>query len=703
MFPILRVSGLYEWRQPLPIPLPGPLPGPGLSAGPEALFPLVREELRLDVDGRYPQMVASGTIYRFFASQTHWVANLTAAGSNVWTGNVWHKDGDVASFPYTNVEIQVTSGPFPTMRIATVTLSGGGGANRVRTLKFKSSYFHPIDFEFDCATGEAATLSVNTHAHPNRPPMLPAENLSIQTVFRRAGFDVTTSPGAPVPIAGAGAGALWSDTEMHDAMQLFWSRFGAKAQWAMWVFFASLHETGNSLGGIMFDDIGPNHRQGTAIFNDSFIAAPPAGDANPAAWVQRMIFWTACHEMGHTFNLAHSWQKASVFMGKGPWIPLANEPEARSFMNYPFRVGGGQAAFFADFEYRFSDGELLFMRHAPPRFVQQGNAEWFDHHGFQQPDLAAEPTLKLELRANREQAIYEFMEPITLELKLTNVSVQPCLVNESLLATPDAMTVILKRDGKPARQFVPYVQYCWQPVKKALMPGESDYQPLFVSAGTNGWDIAEPGTYTVQIALDVDGESVTSNPLRVRVAPPKAYDEEVLAQDFFSNVVGRIVALDGSQSNLLARGNGVLEEVADRLRDRRVALHALVALGRPLTRDYKRLVEDSAAAGKGLRIEVSAAKPDQAHQLLSTVLVDRGRAAVESFGHIDYKWYVDKFSEWLAQQGAVAQAAGAQEALYQILATRQVHGRPILGKVVEEVRQRRDKYLASAATVATQI
>ncbi len=34
-------------------------------------------------------------------------------------------------------------------------------------------------------------------------------------------------------------------------------------------------------------------------------------------------------------------------------------------MNYPYGVAGGESAFFADFEYRFSDGELLFMRHAP--------------------------------------------------------------------------------------------------------------------------------------------------------------------------------------------------------------------------------------------------------------------------------------------------------------------------------------------------
>jgi hypothetical protein len=141
----------------------------------------------------------------------------------------------------------------------------------------------------------------------------------------------------------------------------------------------------------------PNHRKGTAVFYNTFISQAPSGDPAPDAWVNRMRFWTTVHEMGHAFNLAHSWQKQHPPQWGTPWIPLANEPEARSFMNYPFNVSGGQKEFFRDFELRFSDQELLFMRHAPARFVQQGNADWFDNHGFEQAKLSLEPSLKLEL------------------------------------------------------------------------------------------------------------------------------------------------------------------------------------------------------------------------------------------------------------------------------------------------------------------
>lgn len=682
------VSGLYQWRK--KIVFPQPIPGPSSPSipvmEPEALFPFLREELRLDVDRHYPQMVVSGTIHRSISSRTHWIANLTVNGQNSWTGTIWYKDGDVASFPYTKVDIQVTRSWFANQRSATATFTGGGGSNRVRTFKFKSLYFHPVDFEFDCAEGEKPTITVDTCGHPNHPATLPREKLSIQTVYKRTGFSVTTSPGGPVPLDGAGPNAKWSDQEMHDAMQTYWSRFGSMAQWAMWVFFASLHEQGTGLGGIMFDDIGPNHRQGTAIFNDAFISQPPAGDPNPTAWVTRMLFWTACHEMGHAFNLAHSWQKS---LGT-PWIPLADEPEERSFMNYPYNVSGGQTAFFADFEYRFSDGELLFMRHAPARFVQMGNADWFDHHGFQEANVSPEPAFKLELRVNRERAIFEFMEPVTMELKLTNISTQSQMVNENILSMSDSLTVILKKDGKPARQFCPYARYCLQSKKKVLMFGESIYESLFVSAGRNGWDISEPGNYTIQVALHSDREDIVSNPLRLRVAPPQGYDEEFIAQDFFSDDVGRIVAFDGSQ--FFTKGNDTLHEVTEKLNKRRVALHASLALGSAVAQDYKQLVEDPKEPRKQLGIKKHPAQPEEARKLLASSLTSQMAVAVDSLGHIDFKWYVDRFSDWLAQQGATQEAAKTQDALYQTMSTRQVHGRKVLDLVLQEIKERRDSY-----------
>ena len=706
------VSGLYEWRlqlYPLPVPLPLPErpiptkpipdlpPRPVPSSTPAAelgtLLPwwFSREELRLDVDRRYPQNVASGTVFRFLRTRVHWIANLSRVNLNTWTGNIWYKDGDVASFPFTNVRIQVVRSWYPAQRKATVTFSGGGAVEHTRTFKFKSIYFHPVEFEFDCAEGTTAVTSVQTHDHPNRPDTMPSETLSIETVYKRSGFKVRKSEGDIVPLSLAGADARWSDMEMHDAMQTYWSRFADRAQWSMWVFFASLHERGTSLGGIMFDDIGPNHRQGTSIFNDAFISNAPAGDAAPAAWVRRMRFWTAVHEMGHAFNLAHSWQKALVYDGKGPWIPLANEPEARSFMNYPYNVTGGQAAFFADFEYRFSDGELLFLRHAPARFVQMGNAEWFDHHGFQQANVSLEPDFRLELRANRAKTEFEFMEPVVLELKLTNISSQDQIIDANILSAVDHMAVVIKKSGKPARLFSPYAQYCFESKNKIVKTGESEYESLFISAGQNGWDLAEPGNYTIQVCLHIGAEDLVSNPLHLRVAPPRGYDEEWLAQDFFSDDVGRILTFDGSK--FLNKGNDTLHEIIEKLSDHKVARHARVALANPMTRKYKQL--DLGESKRpvmpvymaGGKIKVSPPNVAEARKELAAALTEKTDAAAESLGHIDYKHYVDQFCDWLDKQGVSDEAIQIQDGLYKTLSARKV-----LNRVLQDIKNRRDSY-----------
>jgi hypothetical protein len=513
--------------------------------------------------------------------------------------------------------------------------------------------------------------------------------LSLEAVYRRAGFEVTRSGGDNVvPLPGAGPDVRWSNQEMHDAMQVYWSRFAPRAQWSVWVFFAAQHEMGPSLGGIMFDDIGPNQRQGTAIFNNSFIAQAPNADPNAAAWVQRMRFWTAAHEMGHSFNLAHSWQKS---LGTA-WIPLNDEPGAHSFMNYPYRVPPGpENVFFRNFEYRFSDGELLFMRHAPFRFVQHGNATWFDHHGFESANVQAASAFKLEVRVNRPRAEFEFLEPMVVELKLSNVSGEPRLIPENVLANNERMTVIVKKDAGQARQYLPFARLCLEERRSVLGPGQPVYESLFVGAGRNGWDLAEPGSYTIQVALHLDDEDVVSAPLRVRVAPPLSFEEQHVAQDLFTDQVGRVLAFDGS--SVLDRASDVLRDVADRLPDRRVAVHARIALGNAVAGPRKRLEVGGGLeparplAELGARVVETPSDPAEVRRQLEPVLADASQRSAETLGHIDYHEYVDRFAAWLAEEGDAQAAVAAMDAMLETLSKRGVRA-PVLAAIAQE----RDRY-----------
>jgi len=669
---VSRVSGLYG-RPPITGPLAVPVP---LEPAPAGVRPVRREVVRLDVDGRYPQMTVSGTIGGSLAMRVHWIAQLATIGTNQWAGTIWYKDGAAASFPYTRVRVTANHSRFPSGRSVKITFSGGGATKRTVVYKLLSPNFRTVNFEFDFQAGEVADTEIETCAHPVRPASLACETLSIPKVFQRMGCQVTTNPSSTVP---APPGTTWSDTEMHDAMQTHWSLNASIAQWAMWVFYASLHESGNGLGGIMFDDIGPNHRQGTALFVDSFIALPPANDLNKAAWIDRMRFWTAVHEMGHAFNLAHSWQKS---LGT-PWVPLADETEARSFMNYPYNVAGGQAAFFSNFEYRFSDQELLFIRHAPERFVQMGNAAWFDHHGFEEAAAPDEPTMKLELRVNREQARYEFMEPVWLELKLTNTSDQPRLVDGNVLDA-NSLTVILKKDGKEARQLVPFRQKCVQPVTRVLLAGESIYGAVLASAGLNGWDVAEPGTYLIQAAAHVDDEDVVSTPFVLRIAPPVSREEEYAAGDLFTQDTARLLVFGGSR--VLDRANDVLHEVVERFPERRIALHARVALGNPLTLEYKQLV----STDDGLELDIAPAQPEEAAELIDPALVERANLAAESLGHIRYRAISELVARRFAAAGAETEATRTIDSAIETLDARIPDDRPVKAQVIEQLAETRE-------------
>lgn len=330
------------------------------------------------------------------------------------------------------------------------------------------------------------------------------------------------------------------------------------------------------------------------------------------------------------------------------------------------------------------------MRHAPKGYVRPGSAAWFDHHGFQQLEDEPPPAFGLRVRANRAQPLFEFMEPVTLELKLTNVSGEPQLVDERVLSRPDAMTVIVKRDRGPAREVVSYAQPCWKSTRAVLEADRSMYAPLFVSAGRNGWDLADPGSYTVQVALHVEGQTLLSNQLRLRVAPPsQGYEQELLAQEFFSDEVGRIMAFDGSL--FFEQGNDTLRKVVERLGDRRVALHAARALGNVVARPYKVLAAQPGAE-KRLSIGIDPAKPEEGHGLLASALVERPEVAAESFGHIGYRRSVDGFSELLAAQGETEEAGRAQDALYETMSKRDVQGSKIPERVLSEIDERRRRY-----------
>ena len=676
--PVLRRSGVYVRSPFLPrTPAAAETAGDEAAGGIRTTF----EELRVDVDGLHPTMTVSGTIARLFGGRLTWIARVAwDPARKGYTGSISYRDGVAALEPHTDVFVTVSGGwlPFGAPRIADVVYSGGGSPDSRRQYSFARSAFRTVGIEYDCASDATAVTEYDLRSHPNRPADLPDQVLTIEGAYSRLGIKMSRTGGDNViPATAAGSNATWSDIEMHDAMVAHWSKWADVPQWQMWTLFAGQHDLGQGLGGIMFDDIGTAQRQGCAVFSNSFISQPPAGDPDAAAAVQRMRFWTAMHEIGHGFNLAHSWQKS---LGTA-WVPLADEPEARSFMNYPFFVNGGSDAFFADFAYRFSDDELLFLRHAPERLVQPGAAPWFDHHAFEQVRQASASTLTLTLRVNRPTARFAALEPVVAEVKFQNTSPVPQVVDRNAL-TGDGLTVVIKGDRREARCWSPFARYCYQPEPRVLQPGESLYAPVFLWAGSNGFDLAEPGRYSVYAALSTPAGDVLSAPLRLEILPADTREIDRLAPDVLTEEVGRVLAFGGSRggSTALDRANDVLAGVVERMPSSPLGVHAAAALGSVAAAPGRVLIGE----GSEQRFDVVDPDPDAARALLATAYADLPKAA-DTLGHIRLTKQAVGNAEALAATGAAADGAQIAGELATTLRDRGV--RPAVVARVEAVAE----------------
>ena len=663
-------GGPFPNPSPIPLPnLPIPLPRPSPFPLPPK-FRLATEELRVDVDGRAPTMTVSGVVPgSLFSRPLTWIARVRRTPAGTYAGDIFYRDGASSLLPQTHVEVAL----HPALPIgalsATATFSGGTAQPVTHDYRFARSWFREVNVEFDkVKDAPAAVMDYDTAAHPNRPASLPLEKLSVESTYGHMGIKVTRSAGDSVfDLTDAGANKLWSDVEMHDAMIHNWSRWVDIPQWAMWVLFARQHEMGSSLGGLMFDDIGTAQRQGCAIFSDSFVAHAPAGDPAPTAWVNRMLFWTAIHEMGHAFNLAHAWQKS---LGTG-WVPLTDEPEARSYMNYPYRVAAApgstpERTFFANFEFRFSDSELLFLRHAPARFVQMGNAAWFDQHAVEDQRAGTPAPVALDVRIHRSSPVYEFLEPIAVEIKLKNVSASPIVVDEHILAGRK-LGIAVTREEAEAHLVRPYANRCFLPSDIVLQPGDSLYASVPISYDAYGFPVAEPGRYTVHAVLDLDEAPVLAAPIQIRVARPYDPQAEHLADEIFTDDVRGVLAVGGTRQS--SNTNDVLTEVTDRLPDSRIAVHANAMLGTVgsvagMTFETARNKSTIKAKLSKTDAKASAAQIGAAFQNLTV--------AADTFGHIGVTEFAKAAADALQSEGKAKDAGALVTSVADELESRQV-------------------------------
>ena len=608
------------------------------------------ETVRLDVDGTFPQMMASGSYSPFMAylkRPTHWVAHeLRKIDNSTWEGPILQVWGDERDIPHSTVRIHVPHGQFFHVLSARMTITFMGGAPTVtRTLKFASPYFREVAFEFDTVEGSKRVTSVNTCAHDEKPPHLKCETLTFEEVYNRAGVDVSQSQRrSTVPLALAGGDRAWQESELHAAMRAFWSGYSDAPNWAVWVLFAGTGRTG-TLAGSMFDDSDANQRQGVGIFSDAvdtFVEEVYSQDPQSPERIRRECFYSLLHEVGHCFNLHH----AELFYSADLlWPFYADTSKFATIMNYPAHVFD----YYRKFEYSFHGSELKWLRHAPESFVQMGDSRFRGGADEFGRETKFAPW-KFDVELHRSKGIFEFLEPVTLTATLTNASAHPQIVDEAILEDANNFSLLIARsEGGVARLWRPFVQHCFLPSPRVLEPGGSVKATFFVSAGLDGWYLAEPGSYTLQAMLRTPEFMIAAAPQRIRIAHSCSWDEEVVAQDLFTKDVGRAFAFGASHG--ITVPSETLRSVVDQLPQRAVSRHAALALARPWMRDCRVL----RASGEDRGFELVGANPEEVRRLYEWALLDDRDRATHCFGTTRYEDLSQGYSAWLEENGAASE------------------------------------------------
>ncbi len=567
-------------------------------------------ELRVDVDGaRSTRRVSadffstSGGTTTYFGSfvvhaptvgVTATTVTVQGTGSFTWS----------AGFPVVRVTIPRVSIVQPPKPATLQFLNTASAQGASYVCAFSSASFRTLSYEQDSVAGAVPFVSYDTGSLP-QPASSPARVLTVPSAYAEAGIELLTSGATNVIPAGT-AGAAWSDSELHAAMVNHFSLFADVPQWAVWMLVATAHDGGYR--GIMFDYSDSSQRQGAAVFYNAIQGTDAAS--------QRAQVRTYVHELGHAFNLLHSWQKNLAV----PPAPLGpnNGFGDLSWMNYPQNYQGptgqaGTAAYWAAFPFQFTDSELVHLRHGFYRNVVMGANPFITGSAEVDPEVFEAPIidnsgLSLELRTDRPTFAYG--EPVVVELKLSATDLRGRETHGHLHPNDDFVTVAIRQPSGRTVAFRPMLRHCVdEGARVRLDPAQpAVYDSAYIGFGRDGFLFDTPGRYVLRASyLADDGSRVVSSIITLRVRPPAAAVDEQVAELLLGDEQGQLLALLGSDSPELGAGRGSFEKLMSEHGDHPLAVYARLARGVNEQRDFKHLSADKVLTVRDARKAESAA------------------------------------------------------------------------------------------------
>ncbi|UCG58911.1 MAG: tetratricopeptide repeat protein [Phycisphaerales bacterium] len=591
-------------------------------------------ELRVDVDGRRPQQRISGDVFR----QLLWLsprrfgeiaaANIIYDYSFVVENVTRQDEGSVAVLtgPITYYQDPTRANETIEVRIpmvlagvtgnylrswgsgskspdAVVNLYRAGVLMRTYVCPKISNYFRRVYLEIDCVGFPNFPEEIDPDIAPS-PTNLALHKVSVRSCFQRAGIDMTVHKDDVLTELEMDPGYNWDYGELHDLMEDHFERFSYTLQWNLYgVVVPRFAWNGTDtyrpgLFGIMFDwgggQPGDTHfRQGAAVAYqplESYSLPVPGYNVNDLYGTDeqkaRLFLWTFIHELGHAFNLPHTWDRTQF-----------PNPASRSFMNYPENYTGGPGTngeehshdYWSDFEWEFDNVELIWMRHQDRIDVIFGGTDWVWNNlsVFMDPEVETQSrNLSLELSA---PPVLDFAEPVRLEVKVTNNSDVQQVVVDRLDPEDHLLTLFIRRPNGDCVRYIPPV-HCenWPGDLVELAPGESIRASVLVSFGARGLQFQEPGEYRIRAYYGLSEDAaIVSKTLRMRVATPTSRQDEELAYLLFDRKAAKFLYFNGTER--YPEVTSKLEEAVRRYRktNPRVVRHIRAALGTHASRHFK--------------------------------------------------------------------------------------------------------------------
>lgn len=461
-----------------------------------------------------------------------------------------------------------------------------GDVESAYTARFISSFFREISLEQIIQDGIIPFDKYNTGSLPLPQGNAPKE-ISLISAYEDAGVKVTKS-NVINTIKGKGD-EIWTDSELNKAIKDNFELIKNQQNqmgWKAWSFATTQHICSDN-AGVMFDISDDNQRQGFAVF----YKAIAKGKFTPSE-LSRFLLFTNVHELGHCFNLLHSFEK--------------NRSSSLTWMNYPQNYTGGAGIpggadgtaraidFWKQFAFQFDIDELTHIRHGFYQNVIMGGSVYDEFHSaltlseageFDKP-LEGDSGLDLRLESKR---YYNFGEPVVVDIKISTTDPKGADTIKRIHPKFGFVRFAIQKPNGDVFEYKPMIDNFIIPSFEKL---EKDklalYDSAYIGYGKDGFYFDQIGNYSISgLFYAPDGSKVVSNPITIRVKPPITATDDKIAELYFGDEQGKLFYLLGSDSDFLKNGNNAFKLVVDKYKNHPMSIYAHLVLGNNKAREFK--------------------------------------------------------------------------------------------------------------------